>query len=129
VPVPAAQPAHHAHGAINMMTRPRRACLRGSWSRSTKTAHAIELVQPFRQSNRIAAPETVGHPTRTAQYITQLPKAEHDAKEWQAAMEALIFVPVASTSTARCSLANAALNLLAADPDKVERIPPFVRHL
>jgi hypothetical protein len=25
-------------------------------------------------------------------YITKLPKAEHDAKEWQAAMEALILV-------------------------------------
>jgi hypothetical protein len=27
-----------------------------------------------------------------ALYITKLPKAEHDAKEWQAAMEALILV-------------------------------------
>jgi hypothetical protein len=27
-----------------------------------------------------------------AQYITKLPKAEHDAKEWQAAMEALLLV-------------------------------------
>jgi hypothetical protein len=27
-----------------------------------------------------------------AQYITKLPKAEHDAKEWQAAMEALLVV-------------------------------------
>jgi hypothetical protein len=27
-----------------------------------------------------------------AEYITQLPKAEHDAKEWQAAMEALLLV-------------------------------------
>jgi hypothetical protein len=26
------------------------------------------------------------------QYITKLPKAEHDAEEWQAAMEALLFV-------------------------------------
>jgi hypothetical protein len=25
-----------------------------------------------------------------AQYITKLPKAEHDADEWQAAMEALL---------------------------------------
>ena len=28
-----------------------------------------------------------------ALYITKLPKAEHDAKEWQAAMEALIWWP------------------------------------
>jgi hypothetical protein len=27
-----------------------------------------------------------------ALYITKLPKAEHDAKEWQAAMEALLLV-------------------------------------
>jgi hypothetical protein len=27
-----------------------------------------------------------------AQYITKLPRAEHDAKEWQAAMEALLLV-------------------------------------
>jgi hypothetical protein len=27
-----------------------------------------------------------------AQYITQLPKAEHDAAEWQVAMEALLLV-------------------------------------
>jgi len=28
----------------------------------------------------------------TAEYITELPKAEHDADEWQAAMEALLLV-------------------------------------
>ncbi len=37
-----------------------------------------------------------GKPLRTlrdaAQYITKLPKAEHDADEWQAAMEALLLV-------------------------------------
>jgi hypothetical protein len=27
-----------------------------------------------------------------AHYISKLPKAEHDAKEWQAAMEALLLV-------------------------------------
>jgi hypothetical protein len=29
---------------------------------------------------------------QAALYITKLPKAEHDAKEWQAAMQALILV-------------------------------------
>ncbi len=29
-------------------------------------------------------------------YITKLPRAEHEAAEWQAAMEALILVPVAN---------------------------------
>jgi hypothetical protein len=37
-----------------------------------------------------------GKPLKTlrdaAQYITKLPKAEHDAPEWQAAMEALLLV-------------------------------------
>jgi hypothetical protein len=28
----------------------------------------------------------------TAEYITELPKAEHDADEWQAAMQALLLV-------------------------------------
>jgi hypothetical protein len=27
-----------------------------------------------------------------AEYITELPKAEHDAEEWQAAMQALLLV-------------------------------------
>ena len=30
--------------------------------------------------------------TDAAEYITELPKAEHDAEEWQAAMEALLLV-------------------------------------
>ena len=32
------------------------------------------------------------HVARCAQYITKLPKAEYDAHEWQAAMEALLLV-------------------------------------
>jgi hypothetical protein len=34
----------------------------------------------------------VGVGCRAGSYITQLPKAEHDAPEWQAAMEALLGV-------------------------------------
>jgi hypothetical protein len=34
-----------------------------------------------------------------AVHITKLPKAEHDAKEWQAAMEALILVAEHNGST------------------------------
>jgi hypothetical protein len=34
-----------------------------------------------------------------ALYITKLPKAEHDTKEWQAAMEALILVAEHNGST------------------------------
>jgi cob(I)alamin adenosyltransferase len=40
----------------------------------------------------IAVPETAGHVRDVATYITKLPKAEHDADEWQAAMEALLLV-------------------------------------
>ena len=32
-------------------------------------------------------------------YITKLPKAEHEAKEWQAAMEALILVATSGGPT------------------------------
>jgi hypothetical protein len=35
-----------------------------------------------------------------AQYITKLPKAEHDADEWQAAMEALLLVAEQRWATA-----------------------------
>jgi hypothetical protein len=44
------------------------------------------------RSDRIVGPETAGHARDAAQYITKLPEAEHDAKEWQAAMEALLRV-------------------------------------
>jgi hypothetical protein len=39
-----------------------------------------------------------------AQCITKLPKAEHDAEEWQAAMEALLLV--AEHTDHRCSPAS-----------------------
>ena len=37
----------------------------------------------------------------TALYITKLPKAEHDADEWQAAMQALLLIQ--NTTGQRCS--------------------------
>jgi hypothetical protein len=36
-----------------------------------------------------------------AQYITKLPKAEHDTEEWQVAMQALLLI--ANTIGQRCS--------------------------
>ena len=36
--------------------------------------------------------QAAGHPPRCTLYITKLRKAEHDAPEWQAAMEALLLV-------------------------------------
>ena len=41
---------------------------------------------------RIAQGQKADHLADAALYITKLPKAEHDAKEWQAAMEALLLV-------------------------------------
>jgi hypothetical protein len=45
-------------------------------------------------------------------YITRLPKAEHEAKEWQAAMEALILVATSGGPTmfARIEPANPTLH-------------------
>ena len=37
-----------------------------------------------------------------AEYITELPKAEHDAEEWQAAMQALLLVKLQSMTGHRC---------------------------
>ena len=45
-------------------------------------------------------------------YITKLPKAEHEAPEWQAAMEALILV---ATSGAGPALSNPALLFMSAN--------------
>src|SRR6266403_994900 len=39
-----------------------------------------------------AGSKAVGTLRDTALYVTKLPKAEHDAEEWQAAMEALLLV-------------------------------------
>jgi hypothetical protein len=41
---------------------------------------------PLPRGRRLVTLEDAGN------YITKLPKAEHEAKEWQAAMEALILV-------------------------------------
>src|SRR5258708_39690059 len=38
-----------------------------------------------------------------AQYITKLPKAEHDAEEWQAAMQALLLIVEYDGSTIKIS--------------------------
>jgi hypothetical protein len=48
-----------------------------------------------------------------AQYVTRLPKAEHDAPEWQAAMEALLLVAEhdGPTMFARIAMMRALLGL------------------
>ena len=42
------------------------------------------------RSNRAAKRAQAGQLRDAALYITKLPKAEHDAEEWQAAMQALL---------------------------------------
>jgi hypothetical protein len=44
------------------------------------------------RSDHIAWPGAANRAPRRAYYITKLPKAEHDAEEWQAAMQALMLV-------------------------------------
>jgi hypothetical protein len=44
---------------------------------------------PIILTGRKQPPHTLGD---AAQYVTKLPKVEHDADEWQAAMEALLLV-------------------------------------
>jgi len=44
------------------------------------------------RSDHIARPEPIDTLRDAAVYIKRLPKAEHDAEEWQAAMEALLLV-------------------------------------
>ena len=51
------------------------------------------------------------------QYITKLPKPEHDAEEWQAAMEALILVATSGGPTM-----FARIGVLRALNRKVERV-------
>ena len=53
------------------------------------------------RSNHSAGSEAAGHaPRRRAlHYITKLPKADHDAEEWQAAMQALLLVAEHDGST------------------------------
>jgi hypothetical protein len=45
-----------------------------------------------RGAHLVAAGPSAGHPRRAANYITKLPKAKHEAPEWQDAMEALMLV-------------------------------------
>ena len=54
-----------------------------SWSRR------FDEPIPLPRGRRLIALEDAGS------YITKLPKAEHEAQEWQAAMEALILVAYA----------------------------------
>ena len=48
--------------------------------------------RPFAEPIELAKGKKLVTLRDAAQYITKLPKTEHDAEEWQAAMEALLLV-------------------------------------
>jgi hypothetical protein len=50
------------------------------------------LVAEIRRTDSAAKGSPARNPQGCRPYITRLPKAEHEAAEWQAAMEALILV-------------------------------------
>ena len=54
-------------------------------------------MQPFHDSQRRSLARRC--PAVAGNYITKLPKAEHEAAEWQAAMEALILVATSGGPT------------------------------
>jgi hypothetical protein len=92
---PAAVPALHARGVTYLMRTARRGCRMALGPSSTKRAGAIsargwkrpfENPIPLPRGRQLVTLEDAGN------YITKFPKAEHEAPEWQAAMEALMLV-------------------------------------
>jgi hypothetical protein len=71
---PTRQPPQRRLGAARSMKSPR------GWKRR------FDDPIPLPRGRRLVTLEDAGN------YITRLPKAEHEAQEWQAAMEALILV-------------------------------------
>jgi hypothetical protein len=58
---------------------------------------------PLPRGRQLATLEDAG------KYITKLPKAEHEAAEWQAAMEALILIATSDGPTMFCSWRHAGI--------------------
>ena len=88
-------PALHARGVTYLMRTGRRGCRMASGPSSTKRVGVInargwkrpfEDPIPLPRGRRLITLEDAGN------YITKLPKAEHEAPEWQDAMEALMLV-------------------------------------
>jgi hypothetical protein len=91
-PAPVAGPVLRVHSATRATTTIR-GCRKGSRCHSTKRAGVISDTGwkrlfdepiPLPRGRQLVTLEDAGR------YITKLPKAEHEAAEWQAAMEALI---------------------------------------
>jgi hypothetical protein len=91
---PVGVPARHARGVTYPIRTGRRGCRTASGRSSIRRAGVIskswarkfEDPIPLRRGRQIVTLEDAGT------YITKLSKAEHEATEWQAAMEALILV-------------------------------------
>ena len=101
-PAPAAPPARRARSATRAMTNPHRGGRRGSGPNSTRRDGVIsdrgwkrkfEDPIPLPRGRQLVTLEDAGR------YITKLPKAEHEAEEWLAAMEALILVATSGGPT------------------------------
>jgi hypothetical protein len=72
-----------------------RGCRRASGPNSTKRAGVISArswKRPFDEPIPIPRRRQLVTLEDAGNYVTKLPKAEHEAAEWQAAMEALILV-------------------------------------
>jgi hypothetical protein len=67
------------------------------------------LVAPLRRSNSVARGHQFVTLENAGNYVTKLPKAEHTAPEWQAAMQALMLVatPGGPTMFARIRMLRA----------------------
>jgi hypothetical protein len=92
---PVAAPAHHVQSAIRPMKARHRGCRMASGLTPTRRAgvisdrgwkRAFDDPIPLPRSRQLITLEDAGN------YITKLPKAEHESPEWQAAMECLILV-------------------------------------
>ena len=95
MPAPVAPPARPVRGVTCRRRTKRPDCRRASRPNSTKRVGAIsgrgwkslfDDPIPLPRGRQLVTLEDAGN------YITKLPKAEHEAAEWQAAMEALILV-------------------------------------
>jgi hypothetical protein len=92
---PVGAPERRVHSATRSMRARTHGCRKGLRPNSTKRAGVISN-RGWKRKFEDPIPLLRGAPLVTLQdagnYITKLPKAEHEAAEWQAAMEALILV-------------------------------------
>jgi hypothetical protein len=95
MPALAVAPARPARGATCPKRANRRGCQKASGPKSTRRAGVISArgwKRPFDDPIPLPRGRQLVTLEDAGRYITKLPKAEHEAAEWQAAMEALILV-------------------------------------